>query len=156
MQALRTKLFGLQTTRNLLLRTQGKALNLRHFSQTSFLQTLTDFQYHRLANDAMDTLNDTLEEFVEAENEPEYDLQYANGVLTLGLGKYGTYVINKQPPNHQIWLSSPISGPKHYDWNERKEAWLSTRNDSEIFDLLSKELGKMSNKTIVFKKSDDY
>lgn len=28
----------------------------------------------------------------------------------------GTYVLNKQPPNKQIWLSSPISGPKRYDW----------------------------------------
>lgn len=28
----------------------------------------------------------------------------------------GTYVINKQPPNHQIWLSSPITGPKRFDW----------------------------------------
>ena len=27
----------------------------------------------------------------------------------------GTYVINKQTPNKQIWLSSPISGPKRYD-----------------------------------------
>ena len=28
----------------------------------------------------------------------------------------GTYVLNKQPPNKQIWLSSPVSGPKRYDW----------------------------------------
>lgn len=31
-----------------------------------------------------------------------------SGVLTLKLGDKGTYVINKQPPNKQIWLSSPI------------------------------------------------
>jgi frataxin len=30
-----------------------------------------------------------------------------SGVLTLKLGANGTYVINKQPPNKQIWLSSP-------------------------------------------------
>lgn len=34
------------------------------------------------------------------------------GVLTANTGKAGTYVINKQTPNKQIWLSSPISGPK--------------------------------------------
>jgi frataxin len=28
----------------------------------------------------------------------------------------GTWVINKQPPNKQIWLSSPLSGPKRYDY----------------------------------------
>jgi hypothetical protein len=31
-----------------------------------------------------------------------------SGVLTLDLGQHGTYVINKQPPNKQIWLSSPL------------------------------------------------
>jgi frataxin-like iron-binding protein CyaY len=30
------------------------------------------------------------------------------GVLTVRLGKHGTYVINKQTPNRQIWLSSPV------------------------------------------------
>lgn len=31
-----------------------------------------------------------------------------SGVLTLSLGPHGTYVINKQPPNKEIWLSSPF------------------------------------------------
>ncbi|RXK39717.1 hypothetical protein M231_03072 [Tremella mesenterica] len=26
----------------------------------------------------------------------------------------GTWVINKQPPNQQIWMSSPISGPARF------------------------------------------
>ena len=31
-----------------------------------------------------------------------------NGVLTINVGgELGTYVINKQSPNKQIWLSSP-------------------------------------------------
>ncbi len=33
------------------------------------------------------------------------------GVLTLKLGSLGTYVINKQAPNHQIWMSSPVRYP---------------------------------------------
>lgn len=31
-----------------------------------------------------------------------------SGVLTVKLGRHGTYVINKQTPNRQIWLSSPV------------------------------------------------
>lgn len=31
-----------------------------------------------------------------------------SGVLTVRLGRHGTYVINKQTPNRQIWLSSPV------------------------------------------------
>lgn len=37
------------------------------------------------------------------------------GVLTLTTPR-GTYILNKQPPNKQIWLSSPVSGPKRFDW----------------------------------------
>lgn len=35
-------------------------------------------------------------------------------MLSLVLPPNGTYVINKQPPNKQIWLSSPVSGPDRY------------------------------------------
>jgi len=31
-----------------------------------------------------------------------------DGVLTIKLGGKGTYVINKQSPNQQLWFSSPI------------------------------------------------
>lgn len=34
--------------------------------------------------------------------------------MTLIVPPHGTYVINKQPPNHQIWVSSPISGPQRF------------------------------------------
>ena len=37
-------------------------------------------------------------------------------MLNVSFPNVGTYVINKQPPNKQIWLSSPQSGPKRYDW----------------------------------------
>lgn len=64
----------------------------------------------------------------------------------------GTYVINKQPPNKQIWLSSPISGPKRYDWvvsgesMHQKEGggqgeWVYLRDGTRLNALLSKELG---------------
>lgn len=46
----------------------------------------------------------------------DYDVCLSQGVLTLNLGKHGTYVLNKQGPNKQIWLSSPVSGPKRYDF----------------------------------------
>lgn len=64
----------------------------------------------------------------------------------------GTYVLNKQPPNKQIWLSSPITGPKRFDWlvqgegQTQKEGagvgeWVYLRDGSVLTDLLRKELG---------------
>src|SRR2546421_5721184 len=74
------------------------------------------------------------------------------GVLTLST-KQGDYVLNKQPPNKQIWISSPISGPKRYDWvisgdhHHEKEGteqgvgeWIYLRDGSRLSDLLKREI----------------
>ena len=39
------------------------------------------------------------------------DINFADGVLNIEMSDSRAYVINKQAPNMQIWLSSPISGP---------------------------------------------
>lgn len=64
------------------------------------------------------------------------------GVLT-AITPRGTYVLNKQPPNKQIWLSSPISGPKRYDWVTAGESgeWVYLRDGSKLSDLLRDEVG---------------
>lgn len=76
-----------------------------------------------------------------------------SGVLTLSLGEdVGTYVINKQPPNKQIWLSSPKTGPKRYDYvifgegqHEKQDTargdWVYLRDDTTLTDLLTEEIG---------------
>lgn len=64
----------------------------------------------------------------------------------------GEYVVNKQPPSRQIWLSSPLSGPKRYDWvvvgesqHEKEGAgrgeWVYLRDGSSLAELLKRELG---------------
>lgn len=74
-----------------------------------------------------------------------------SGVMTLRL-PFGTYVLNKQPPNKQIWLSSPKSGPKRYDWvvvNEGQDVkegtghgeWVYTRDGTTINELFEQETG---------------
>jgi frataxin len=76
------------------------------------------------------------------------------GVLNITVPALGTFVLNKQPPNKQIWLSSPISGPKRYDWivggdrmHEKQDSrpfvsgqWVYLRDGSNLTDLLNSEL----------------
>ena len=61
-------------------------------------------------------------------------------------------MINKQPPNKQIWLSSPVSGPKRFDWvvlgegMHQKEGcgsgeWVYLRDGSTLSDLVRREMG---------------
>ena len=66
------------------------------------------------------------------------------GVLSLTFPPHGTYVLNKQPPNKQIWLSSPVSGPKRYDYVRLPDGrldWVYLRDGSLLTGLLSGELG---------------
>jgi frataxin len=68
------------------------------------------------------------------------------------MGEKGTYVLNKQPPNKQIWLSSPLSGPKRFDWASYSEGqgqkegsgvgdWVYLRDGTSLTSLLKKEIG---------------
>lgn len=72
--------------------------------------------------------------------------------MTITHNEKGTYVINKQPPNKQIWLSSPLSGPKRYDWcvvgegqtdkgGSGEGGWIYGRDGSNLNALILEELG---------------
>ncbi|KAI0639194.1 Frataxin [Trametes polyzona] len=96
--------------------------------------------YHQYADATMDTMLESLENLLDEVGDPEYEVEYSSGVLTLKLGDKGTYVINKQPPNKQIWLSSPFSGPKRYDYAPEQDEWVYARDARSLNDLLNEEL----------------
>lgn len=74
------------------------------------------------------------------------------GVMKIGLLGVGEYVLNKQPPNKQIWLSSPVSGPKRFDYvllsegqNDKQDtatgAWVYLRDGTTLDEILQSETG---------------
>jgi len=56
-----------------------------------------------------------------------FDVEYNEGVLRFSLGGGNDYVLNKQPANEQLWFSSPLSGPKRYNWNAEEKKWVKLR-----------------------------
>lgn len=102
-----------------------------------FRRLLTTTEYNKVSETAM---NNLLDSFELIEQGTDCDVEYAAGVLTVKMKEIGTYVINKQPPNKQIWLSSPISGPKRYDYFDNK--WVYLRDKVPLDELLSKELSE--------------
>ncbi|GAA5959173.1 hypothetical protein JCM21900_001415 [Sporobolomyces salmonicolor] len=112
---------------------------------------LDDKAYQSVSDRAMDSLTEYLEEKLEdlEGDTTGFDVEYSvstcgkSGVLTVNLGDKGTYVINKQPPNKQIWLSSPISGPKRYDYDVTHKVWFYHRNGELMHDLLNRELREL-------------
>ncbi len=70
----------------------------------------------------------------------DLDVDIDGGVLTIELASGGCYVINKHNPNRQIWVSSPLSGAHHFDYDEARRQWVSTRSDATLAGLLASEL----------------
>jgi len=110
-------------------------------------------EYHAIADKTMEDLLETLEELLDAEADTGFEVDYHSGVLTLKLGSHGTYVINKQPPNKQIWLSSPVSGPKRYDFRDETGEWVYSRDGRSFDNLLSDELSKVFSQKITIRPS---
>lgn len=100
---------------------------------------ITEAAYEKLADETLDALADYFEDLTdESFTAHDYDVVFSSGVLTVKVGGgHGTYVINKQTPNRQIWLSSPTSGPKRYDWTG--ERWVYAHDGMALHTLLSKE-----------------
>ncbi|CAM6106527.1 unnamed protein product [Calypogeia fissa] len=109
---------------------------------------LDEDRFHELADDILHHLQDKIEVYGEDLNIDGFDSDYSSGVLTLRLGDLGTYVINKQTPNRQIWLSSPVSGPGRFDWSDSKKSWIYRRNNVELVSLLEKEFSELLGATI--------
>lgn len=108
---------------------------------------LTASQYEEVAEETLQSLTEYLEELADG-SERDMDVSYANGVLTIKLGTHGVYVINKQKPNRQIWLSSPTSGPKRYDYKNGQ--WSYKHDGVTIHDLLSKEFSDIFQQQLNF------
>lgn len=80
-----------------------------------------------LSEQLLNDLTDTLEE---SEHSMFEEINFASGVLTIEMTDGRAYVLNKQAPNMQVWLSSPISGPQRFEYNEG--IWLQIKTGEEI------------------------
>lgn len=110
--------------------------------------------YEKISNETLESLTERLDELSDELDDlisNEYDVSFSNGVLNLKLGsQHGTFVINKQTPNLQIWLSSPISGPKRFDFIDN--TWVYKRTGETLHGLLAKELSDIFKTVIDMKK----
>ncbi|KAI7864790.1 Frataxin-like domain-containing protein [Mucor mucedo] len=111
-------------------------------NQNYSITDLTTERYHRLSDELLEHMCMKLEELADETDMKGFDVEYNQGVMTISVGDHGTYVINKQPPNHQIWLSSPVSGPQRYDFDEKNHKWFYHRDNHTLDDVLNSELSK--------------
>ncbi|XP_031558133.1 frataxin, mitochondrial-like [Actinia tenebrosa] len=134
---------------------QQNVKNIASFqSIVSFTRSLTGFQnvlsFHNVTDETLEGLSDFFDDLSDHYILPsldDYDVQFGDGVLTVKFGgEVGTYVINKQTPNQQIWLSSPKSGPKRYDFVGNK--WVYKRDQVSLHELLSREMSNITGQDV--------
>ena len=93
-------------------------------------------EYHIVADETLEDIQDAVEMTVEdhdigSDGDEQPEVVYASGVLTMAFPPHGTWVLNKQTPNRQIWWSSPISGPRRYEYDPDTSEWVYTRSSSD-------------------------
>jgi frataxin len=86
---------------------------------------IDEARYHKEADHTLDVMCEVLERMIEDADIEDADIELSQGVLTLSLGSLGTYVINKQTPNRQIWMSSPLRYVYTASWaeNDSDDPW---------------------------------
>ncbi|KAJ8958246.1 hypothetical protein NQ318_017389 [Aromia moschata] len=109
--------------------------------------------FDRVCEETLESLTEFFEDLIESKEKlSKADVSYSDGVLTINLGEYGTYVINRQTPNKQIWLSSPVSGPKRYDYVASGGHWTYKYDAISLHELLQKEISKILGENVDFSK----
>ncbi|KAG7987964.1 hypothetical protein I3843_03G161200 [Carya illinoinensis] len=130
----------------------SRTLNLADGSQgpaaIDYRSVLQEDEFHRLANSTIHNLLEKLEEYGDNVEIDGFDVDYGNEVLTLKLGDLGTYVLNKQTPNRQIWLSSPVSGPSRFDWDQNAQTWVYRRTKVDLLKIFESELEQLCGEPI--------
>ncbi|PVV03134.1 hypothetical protein BB560_002398 [Smittium megazygosporum] len=127
----------------------------RYFGTTNILRSdveyISEIDFRKLSDKALAHILDHLDEQFD-DLGSQFDLDYSMGVLNISLQEKGSYVLNQQPPNRQIWFSSPISGPMRFEYDPKEESWKSTKSGDCLFELLSSELSQLLETSIIIPK----
>ena len=119
--------------------------NARPFSAAT-PGTVDEESYHILVDRTLEGVQDVYDEIADDFPELELEVEYSSGVLNVVVGTLGTFVLNKQAPNMQLWLSSPITGPLRYNYCQATASWLNSRDDHRLFDRLADDFETLSGK----------
>ena len=93
--------------------------------------------FHHLADALLAHILDVVDDLAG----DQVDADIHSEILTIILPDHRQFIVNKNAHLSQIWLSSPVSGAWHFQYDEAAASWLSTRGGGESLPtLLAAEL----------------
>jgi frataxin len=126
------------------------------------MQGFNDIAYNTHADKFIDQVMTTVDAL---DCEAVEDVELSDNVLNIDTAR-GKFVLNKQAPMMQLWLSSPVSGPHHYNMvapaaaaaaaaagaggDEAAAAWQSDRDAHDLKQKLQRELSEVLAKDVTF------
>lgn len=78
---------------------------------------------------------------IEAVEPDDADADLQDGVLTIEFDDGRVFIVNRHVPLRQIWLSSPVSGAGHFDYQEG--TWIASRDGRDLAKTLGAELSDL-------------
>jgi len=111
---------------NIIKHTLSQSISEKSSNLASFVNLV-----EKSLSNIFDSLADKNYNFIE-------DLDLSNGILRIDLKNNKTYIINIQKNNKQIWLSSPFSGPKRFEYINNE--WVDIHNNKiKLYELINTE-----------------
>jgi frataxin len=108
-------------------------------TQCFFSKLNNTTEYHNISETFIEDCSILSDKLLDECEEIE-DSSMSDGVLQIKTSTKGTFVLNKQAPLHQIWYSSPISGPHHYDYDLETKRWVSDKDKHDLQEKIEREL----------------
>jgi len=108
------------------------------------LSTLSDAQFDVATRAVLAAIEATLDQWLQ-DDIIDIDGQRSGGLLELSFPSGSKIVINTQPPLHELWMAARAGG-YHYRYTGGR--WLDTRDGSEFFATLSREISAQAGKAL--------
>ena len=99
---------------------------------------MNEAAFVRFVTNYLDTLLEKIEESYWSVVECELN----EGVLKVQTETGEIFIINRNIPRQELWLSSPFSGGAHFSYSGQE--WLNTRTQAPFEPLLFKELDQLT------------
>ena len=88
-----------------------------------------------------------LEESIDDIEHVDLDYESSSGILTIDFPNGTKIIVNKQPPNLQIWVATKFDG-HHFDFID--DQWIDNRTGKEFWALMSEAATRQAGVEVEF------